>query len=128
MTKGQFNTAMHVIDKILDAGAYAKTIYALREISQQTKEVRQKLISEELGLLEKFNGSVNADGRVVFKDDDAEREFREREFRKALLEYVQEEVDVKVNPVELSLDELDGVRITNEEFEAVSENFINFTR
>ena len=123
MTKGQFNTAMHVIDRILDAGAYAKTIYALREISQQTKEVRQKLASEELGLLEKFNGSVNADGRVVFKDDDTEREFR-----KALLEQVQEEVDVKVNPVELSLDELDGVRITSEEFEAVSENFINFAR
>lgn len=123
MTKGQFNTAMHVIDRILDAGAYAKTIYALREISQQTKKVRQQLASEELDLLERFNGSVNADGRVVFKDDDAEKEFR-----KALLEHVQEEINVKVNPVELSLDELDGVRITSEEFEAVSENFINFTR
>ena len=121
MKKIQFIIAANVIERIIDAGTYAKTMYKLKTLREEMAVTACNMIKEEIDILEKSGGIIGDDGRISFADDKSEADFQN-----AIARRNAEEIEISIQPIELDVDEISDVKITGEEFDALASGFIKF--
>ena len=120
MTYQQIVRAKQAIDEISKMSFPIRISYQLFKIRKRIDELFEFEVGQEKMLVEKYNGSIQDNGGILFDSKDISEAFSKEV--KALLET---EVDEEVEPVEIDTDKVEDISIAPELMLKL-DGFVNF--
>lgn len=110
MKQHQINSAYQALSKLSTVSFPVKKAYKIFILLKKIKEEFQFSIDREKLLIEKYGGSIQNDGVILFKDDSVARQFKNE-----IEELNDMDVEIEVAPIKLSGDEYKEYKISPSE-------------
>lgn len=102
MKQIKVNAAYNTLRKLADLQLPVRSAYEVYMLIKQIEPIRNFGTERGKAILEKYNGSIKGDGRLMFPTQDEANAFSNE-----LQELNEMETDVEVTPITLSFDDLD---------------------
>lgn len=106
MTAEKILSALPIVQKLVGLQLPVKKAYKVYSLAKQINEQREFFINEEKKLIEKFNGTIQEDGQIIFENDVCSEDFA-----KAHFEMMTNEID-GFSPIELTFEDLKGAEFS----------------
>jgi hypothetical protein len=107
MTQKQMLEAIPTIQKLVGTKLPIKSSYAIFKLAKEIENQKDFLVAEEKKLIEKYEGTIDEQGRITFKDQNNFKPFTEE-----YAELNDMEVDIKTTlPIVINMDYITDLNI-----------------